>query len=907
MRKLCLTLGLILFSLSCTTVDRREKRDTVRQHGKTEQALETPNLTTERERFSALRKRLRFLIQRLGDEEFVIRVSAREKIKSLFDTPDPDIFDTVLAELKEELFSTEDEAIRYNIERIAAPYIRWRMKGAILKKFPDIMEALSSSDPESRRDIARELGRWKHPDATGTLIVLLNDKDWRVRLEAVEALGYIASKEAVEPLIKLLEEETHFLFRGKISEALGRIGGERAIDALITVFGDAGEKVWEKVADAFERIGKSAVDRAIQKLSDERIRVRIGAARALRYIRDEKAIPHLIKALNDEDGDVRSSAVYALSNIGGPKVVEPVLEAMNDKDIGVRYAVVYALGDIGGPKVVDGLLKLLNDENISIQCLAAESLGEVGEPKAIDALIKALGRRYGCVCGGECVRRSFRRALRKFGEAAVGKLMKALAEKNRTMRAEAAKVLGSIGDARATDALIEALKDVDGDVRMNAAEALGRIGDKRAVTPLTEALKDGDDSVRYYAAEALGRLGSREATNALIGTLNDGSWSVREATAEALGKIKDKKAVDALIETLNDEKALVRAKAVEALGRIGDERAVVPLLALIDDKREVYQALKGALRRIGSPAVERLIGLMRSGNCRAVHLLASIKDERAVDALIEALESEDLKLRYHAAFALAKTADKKATLPLIKALKDKDFYVRQGAAFALGKIRDERAVDSLIEAYRRESECLREDGSTFVYRAIIRALGSIGGDKAVDALATLLAEGRKGAAEALGKTGDERAIEPLKKAINTTEGKHIEAIKALGSLEHPEALRALVEAVSDDDTCRTSKFVLLELAERIPDELVNILNDKRWFIRMVAAETLGKIEYTGAVGALINTLKDPDRDVRYAAEKALKRIGTEAEEHIEKALQTENSDSTRRILQRILKHIRKGF
>lgn len=58
----------------------------------------------------------------------------------------------------------------------------------------------------------------------------------------------------------------------------------------------------------------------------------------------------------------------------------------------------------------------------------------------------------------------------------------------------------------AVEPLIKALNYADWSVRMNAAKALGTIGDSRAVEPLIRSLNDSDWGVRMSAARTLVRL-----------------------------------------------------------------------------------------------------------------------------------------------------------------------------------------------------------------------------------------------------------------------------------------------------------------------------------------------------------------------------------------------------------------
>ncbi len=189
---------------------------------------------------------------------------------------------------------------------------------------------------------------------------------------------------------------------------------------------------------------------------------------------------------------------------------------------------------------------------------------------------------------------------------AIEALEEALKDEDTSVRGDAARALGTIGDTGAVESLKEALKDGDTFVRRSVAVALGRIGDAGAVEELKEALKDGDTFVRGFAANALGRIGDAGAVEELKEALNDGDASVRGSAAGALGVIGDAGAVEALVRALESEDGVVRKFVAEALGRIGDAGAVDALKEACgyDD---VCKTAAGALKEI--EAKQKLMNL----------------------------------------------------------------------------------------------------------------------------------------------------------------------------------------------------------------------------------------------------------------------------------------------------------
>jgi len=87
-------------------------------------------------------------------------------------------------------------------------------------------------------------------------------------------------------------------------------------------------------------------------ITDERIRVRIGATALMESLRREdpenvaKAIPHLLPLLKAEPPVIRGDAAYLLGVIGNRDVVPFLNEIISDADTNVRMIAEEAIKDI---------------------------------------------------------------------------------------------------------------------------------------------------------------------------------------------------------------------------------------------------------------------------------------------------------------------------------------------------------------------------------------------------------------------------------------------------------------------------------------------------------------------------------------------------------------------------------
>jgi len=135
------------------------------------------------------------------------------------------------------------------------------------------------------------------------------------------------------------------------------------------------------------------------------------------------------------------------------------------------------------------------------------------------------------------------------------------------------------------------------------------------------------------------------------------------------------------------------------------------------------------------------------------------------------------------------------------------------------------------------------------------------------------------AADALGKIGTEKTIEPLILALKDDESDVREsAATALGKIGTEKAIDHLILALKDDDSNvrgRAAEALGKIGTEKAIDPLILALKDDDRGVRRRAASALGNIGTKKAIEPFILALKDDDRGVRRRAASALERIGTE--------------------------------
>lgn len=389
------------------------------------------------------------------------------------------------------------------------------------------------------------------------------------------------------------------------------------------------------------------------------------------------------------------------------------------------------------------VIALLDHEDERVRAGATVALGESRDPRAIPALMRRF-MAYSYFGGAS----ESERALVKIGSPAVDPLIAALQHDKETVRSNAARALGEIGDPRAIEPLKLAFKSNLKWGRGGAQGALERFG-APAVPFFIESLESSSPYLRANAAMALGKIGDQRAALRLISALRDENWRVRSNAAVAFQSLKDPAAREPLLLALEDNNVNVRNGAAISLASIGGPRVLDRLVEHLKNDAAARLDVARALGRLG--------------------------DRKAVEPLINALDDEDDSVRTVVAGALGVLGDGRAVDPLIKLLNDPSIDTRSGAARALGKIGDKRAVPHLIAAL---TEVHKQKDSNFapIYPfAAVRALGEINDPRSVESLITALQHPSRDigaeAARVLGGLNDPRAIDPLIEAIPVFSGR----------------------------------------------------------------------------------------------------------------------------------------
>lgn len=446
------------------------------------------------------------------------------------------------------------------------------------------------------------------------------------------------------------------------------------------------------------------------------------ACRELATIGTAESVPALAGLLADEN--LSHIARFALERIPGPAADEALRQALGKVHGKFRIGVVNSLGNRKCQSAVGDLSRLLADADPAVAAAAASALGKIG-PAAVAALESA-------PAGGSMI-------------------VKRAVIEARLRSAEALLADGKHGDAAA---IYDRLRRGDVPAACRAAATRGAILARQAEGSaiLVELLR-GDDGRLFGLGLSLVRdERGLPLSAAAANTLETLTGPRRCLLVEALADRGDQAAMPAVLRLANQGETTVRAAAILALGRLGNAELAKPLLRWASDEDP---AIAGA----------------------GMSALARLPDKGVDQALLAAVERGDGKTRAVASEILGQRRVAGATRVLLKAACDGDETVRRAAIKALGGTagpQDVAGLAGLVLHAKSPGDltaaeatlagaCARMpdrdvivgqltaalDGASSTARAaLFRALGQIGGARALEAVKSAVADADPSARDA---------------------------------------------------------------------------------------------------------------------------------------------------------------
>ncbi len=174
----------------------------------------------------------------------------------------------------------------------------------------------------------------------------LKDRDSEVRIKAIEAITHLKDRNSLHTLLKLLSDYNRDI-RYNAVRALNRLNLKSSVLSLSNRLKDeTDEEIKYLIINTFIKFKRTGTIEGLKRilLHDNNFRLRVLAAYALGYIKDEKALPILRKAINDKDYRVRAEICNSLGEYRAKAVLPQLLAVLKTEQVRyVKSASLYSI------------------------------------------------------------------------------------------------------------------------------------------------------------------------------------------------------------------------------------------------------------------------------------------------------------------------------------------------------------------------------------------------------------------------------------------------------------------------------------------------------------------------------------------------------------------------------------
>jgi HEAT repeat protein len=244
-----------------------------------------------------------------------------------------------------------------------------------------------------------------------------------------------------------------------------------------------------------------------------------------------QAMKIIQQGLASSNPQIRIKAIEMAAGTNNQQLMAEVQQLTKDKFVPIRFAAAVAIGDTKYSAGKDNAMQLLKDSDGNVRLAGNYAMVMLGDSKSYAQPIST-----------------------------------ALTSKNQQVRANAAFLLGKIGDKNILPLLYQTIQDETSDdrVRLNSIEAIARLGDEKIYQKLWAMLISAYADDRVFGIRAMGALKTSQARDSLLTMLKDDLLEVRLVAAEQLGNLGDitgeKIVIDALSKDLDTQDAETKAR-----------------------------------------------------------------------------------------------------------------------------------------------------------------------------------------------------------------------------------------------------------------------------------------------------------------------------------------------------------
>jgi HEAT repeat protein len=259
----------------------------------------------------------------------------------------------------------------------------------------DVRRLLTDPNPRARESAVRIAGYFGYPDCAPLLLDRVHDENEDVRRAAVETLPNLQDERAFTLLDRAIHDESPKI-RSVAAQSLGQLEDSQGVPALLEAMTDHDAWVRYYAARSLGQIrSPESIDTLARVLREDTApQVRIAAADALGAIGGRRAVSILAPFINSDDRDLARAALLALGLVGHPDALQPLLHALRSSESSQRLDAVRAISARRDSEAADALQwTAAADRDQTIAEAAIEELSRMATPHSIAALLRLASDR----------------------------------------------------------------------------------------------------------------------------------------------------------------------------------------------------------------------------------------------------------------------------------------------------------------------------------------------------------------------------------------------------------------------------------------------------------------------------------------------------------------------------------
>jgi len=247
--------------------------------------------------------------------------------------------------IKRVKFERSDDELSYQVLHdtdvmgrvLAAIELKSRTSETAVKSLAEA--ALRDSFWGVRIEAVKSLSGFKTDSSRAALIGAVNDKDSRIRREAIKGLGELKDARLADMFIKTVNNDPSYFAVAEAARALGLTGSPKAYDVLAPAL----------------------------KVESWQGTIRAGVLGGLADLKDPRAIEDALKySASGNPLNVRTAAFQLLAEIGrgNNRALEALLSALREKSSQARFNAAEALGNLGDQRAIPELEEVAKSPDI---------------------------------------------------------------------------------------------------------------------------------------------------------------------------------------------------------------------------------------------------------------------------------------------------------------------------------------------------------------------------------------------------------------------------------------------------------------------------------------------------------------------------------------------------------------